>query len=123
MAERLTHGGCEFTDLQPSFYVRDRRPDVAEHLSRTLKWVYEKDSYDYEGDDCGWVDGLYVGPSSGRYPGTVYLHIRGQFIYDYLDTMPCCVLSINSGWRPPTTPTSATLSCSTGRYRPNRATI
>ena len=33
--------------------------------SRTLKWVYEKDSSDYEGDDCGWVDGLYVGPSSG----------------------------------------------------------
>jgi len=36
--------------------------------SRTLKWVYEKDSSDYEGDDCGWVDGLYVGPSSGSLP-------------------------------------------------------
>ena len=33
--------------------------------SRTLKWVYAKDSATSEGDDCGWVDGLYVGPSSG----------------------------------------------------------
>jgi len=37
--------------------------------TRTLKWVYEKDSEDYEGDDCGWVDGLYVGPASGGTKG------------------------------------------------------
>ena len=32
--------------------------------SRTLKWVYSKDSSGYGGDDCGWVDGLKVGATS-----------------------------------------------------------
>ena len=36
--------------------------------SRTLKWVYSKDSDTTEGEDLGWVDGLYVGPSSGSLP-------------------------------------------------------
>ena len=29
--------------------------------SRTLKWVYSKDSSDDSGDDRGWVDGLVIG--------------------------------------------------------------
>jgi len=33
--------------------------------SRTLKWVYAKNEEDNDGDDCGWIDGLYVGPASG----------------------------------------------------------
>jgi len=32
--------------------------------SRTLKWVYSKNSSGTEGDDCGWVDGLLVGIGS-----------------------------------------------------------
>ncbi len=32
--------------------------------SRTLKWVYSKDSSGSAGDDCGWVDGLKVGTTS-----------------------------------------------------------
>ncbi len=32
--------------------------------SRTLKWVYSKDSTGYAGEDCGWVDGLTVGTTS-----------------------------------------------------------
>ena len=32
--------------------------------SRTLKWVYSKNSSTSEGDDCGWVDGLVVGTGS-----------------------------------------------------------
>jgi hypothetical protein len=38
--------------------------------SRTLKWVYSKDSSGYSGDDRGWVDGLMVGTDSLiRQPG------------------------------------------------------
>jgi len=33
--------------------------------SRTLKWRYVKNGSTSEGDDLGWVDGVYVGPSSG----------------------------------------------------------
>ena len=32
--------------------------------SRTLKWVYSKDSSGDEGEDCGWVDALTVGTDS-----------------------------------------------------------
>ncbi|MHC4679936.1 MAG: hypothetical protein ACYTEK_14695 [Planctomycetota bacterium] len=32
--------------------------------TKTLKWVYDKDSSATEGDDCGWVDGLVIGPGS-----------------------------------------------------------
>jgi len=32
--------------------------------SRTLKWVYVKDSSVDEGEDCGWVDALTVGTGS-----------------------------------------------------------
>jgi len=32
--------------------------------SRTLKWVYVKDSTVDEGEDCGWVDALTVGTES-----------------------------------------------------------
>ena len=36
--------------------------------TRTLRWIYEKDSDTTDGSDCGWVDGLYTGPSSGDLP-------------------------------------------------------